>query len=99
MATGAVAKKLLATSTGLSPKAVLKEVGGSGDYEEILKQAKEKGDSLGGVVEVRVEQLPAGLGEPIFHKMEALLAQAMLSLPAIGASNGRAPSLRSHVGL
>ena len=81
VAAGAVAKKFL-RSFGIVPKAVLKEVGGVSDYGEILKKAQEEGDSLGGVVEVTVSDLPVGLGEPIYHKMEALLAQAMLSLPA-----------------
>ena len=40
-------------------------------------------DSLGGQILVRFRGLPAGLGEPVFDKVEALLAQAMLSLPAV----------------
>lgn len=44
--------------------------------------AKEEGDSLGGIVEFRVNHLPAGLGDPVYEKLEANLAQAMLSLPA-----------------
>ncbi len=81
VAAGAVAKKFL-LQFGIRPQAVLKEVGGEQDYVELLKQVQEEGDSLGGVVEVTVPQLPKGLGEPIYHKMEALLAQAMLSMPA-----------------
>jgi chorismate synthase len=81
VAAGAVAKKFL-SAYGIFPQARLIEVGGVADYLEILGQAKEDGDSLGGIIEVAVEKLPAGLGEPIYHKMEALLAQAMLSLPA-----------------
>ena len=46
---------------------------------------KEENDSLGGVVEVRAENVPVGLGEPTFDKIEALIAQAMLSIPAIKA--------------
>ncbi len=81
VAAGAIAKKFLAFSQ-IEIKATLKEVGGHADYEEILKKAKEEGDSLGGVVEVTVDNVPIGLGEPIYRKMEALLASAMLSLPA-----------------
>jgi chorismate synthase len=81
VAAGAIAKKFL-HSYGVVPKALLKEVGGYEDYEAILQQAQAEGDSLGGVIEVIVADLPAGLGEPVYHKMEALLAQAMLSLPA-----------------
>ncbi len=48
---------------------------------EIL-QAKSEKDSLGGVVSCICRNVPAGLGEPVFDKLEARLAQAMLSLPA-----------------
>jgi chorismate synthase len=48
---------------------------------EILS-AKERGDSVGGVVSTVVLGLPIGLGEPVFDKFEALLAHAMLSIPA-----------------
>ena len=43
---------------------------------------KDKGDSVGGVVSCVCRRVPAGLGEPVFDKMEALLAHAMLSIPA-----------------
>ncbi len=46
---------------------------------EALKDAK---DSTGGVVECVCRNVPVGLGEPVFERLEALLAQAMLSLPA-----------------
>jgi chorismate synthase len=48
---------------------------------EILT-ARQAKDSLGGVITCVCRQVPAGLGEPVFDKLEALLAQAMLSLPA-----------------
>lgn len=47
-----------------------------------IKQVRTKGDSVGGVIECRVRGLPAGLGEPVFDRLEADLAKAMLSLPA-----------------
>jgi chorismate synthase len=47
-----------------------------------IAQVKEEKDSLGGVVSCVCRNVPAGLGEPVFGKIEALLAQAMLSLPA-----------------
>lgn len=47
-----------------------------------VKQAREEGDSLGGVVTCVCRHVPAGWGEPVFDKLEARLAQAMLSLPA-----------------
>ena len=40
-------------------------------------------DSLGGIVEVRARGVPAGLGEPVFDKLDAAIAQAMMSIPAV----------------
>ncbi|WP_426751971.1 chorismate synthase [Myxococcus sp. Y35] len=45
--------------------------------------AKEAGDSLGGAIDVRVEGLPVGLGEPIFGKLKARIAQALGSIGAV----------------
>ena len=47
-----------------------------------IQSLKEKRDSIGGIVNCVCRQVPAGLGEPVFGKMEAMLAQAMLSIPA-----------------
>jgi len=49
---------------------------------ERIKEVRSQGDSVGGVVECRVRGLPVGLGEPVFDRLEADLAKAMLSLPA-----------------
>ncbi len=49
---------------------------------ERIKAVRSQGDSVGGVIECRVRGLPAGLGEPVFDRLEADLAKAMLSLPA-----------------
>jgi len=47
-----------------------------------IGEAKANNDSLGGIVEVRATGVPAGLGEPTFDKLDALIGQAMLSIPA-----------------
>ena len=47
-----------------------------------LDDSKEKGDSLGGIVGLVALHLPAGLGDPVYEKLEANLAKAMLSIPA-----------------
>ena len=49
---------------------------------EFIKKARSEGDSVGGVIRCRIDGLPAGLGDPVFDRFEALLAQAMLSIPA-----------------
>ena len=47
-----------------------------------IKQVRSAGDSVGGVISCRIRGVPAGLGEPVFDRLEADLAKAMLSLPA-----------------
>lgn len=51
--------------------------------EEILSRAKREGDSIGGIVEVRVTGCPAGLGEPVFDKLDADLAKAVMSVGTV----------------
>lgn len=48
----------------------------------LIESVKEKGDSVGGIIECVIRNVPVGLGRPVFEKLEARLAQAMLSLPA-----------------
>jgi len=48
----------------------------------IVKQMRSEGDSVGGVIECVIRGAPPGLGEPVFDKLEADLAKAMMSLPA-----------------
>lgn len=45
--------------------------------------ARKKGDSVGGVVELIAKGVPAGLGEPVFDRLDADLAKAMMSIPAV----------------
>jgi chorismate synthase len=49
---------------------------------ERIKAVRSDGDSVGGLIECRVRGVPPGLGEPVFDRLEADLAKAMLSLPA-----------------
>lgn len=57
-----------------------------------LTACKEEGDSRGGIVEVWVEGLPVGLGEPVFMKAKNMLANAILSVGAVvGVTLGDAP--------
>lgn len=51
--------------------------------EEKLRETAGKGDSLGGIVEIRVRGCPPGLGEPVFDKMDADLAKALMSIGSI----------------
>ncbi|MBQ3104673.1 MAG: chorismate synthase [Lachnospiraceae bacterium] len=67
------------TSTGL-PNASI-----NAQAESFLKECMMEKDSAGGVVECRVAGLPVGLGEPVFDKLDACLAKAILSIGAVKA--------------
>jgi chorismate synthase len=51
--------------------------------EEFIDTVRKKGDSLGGVVEIKATGCPVGLGEPVFDKLDAVLAQALMSIGAV----------------
>jgi chorismate synthase len=51
--------------------------------EERVAEVRRQGDSLGGIVEVRATGSLAGLGEPVFEKLDAALAQALMSIGAV----------------
>ncbi len=53
--------------------------------KEALLAAQAAGDSLGGIAEIRVEGMPQGLGQPVFHKLKADLAGAMLGVGAVSS--------------
>jgi len=50
--------------------------------EDLIRNVRDDGDSIGGVVTCVCRRVPAGWGEPVFQKLEAQLAQAMMSIPA-----------------
>ena len=80
MAIGVVAKKLL---KDVSVKSTILEIGGETDLEKGLQKAIDAKDSIGGIVECRVDNLPLGLGEPFFDSVESLLAHAVFAIPAV----------------
>lgn len=49
---------------------------------DLVRRVKKQGDSVGGIIECVARRVPPGLGQPVFDKLEAALAQAMLSIPA-----------------
>lgn len=55
----------------------------SAEIEAKIEQIKSEKDSIGGVVQCVCRNVSAGLGNPVFDKIDALLAQAMLSIPAV----------------
>jgi len=77
---GVVAKKLL---DGMSIAAKLLEAGGMKDIDKAVEKAIESDDSIGGIIECRVKQVPVGLGEPFFDSLESQLSHIVFAIPAI----------------
>ncbi len=82
VAVGVIAKKMLAYS-GINIAAAILEIGGEPDLEKGLQKAIDAKDTIGGIVECRVNGLPLGLGEPFFDSAESLLAHAAFAIPAV----------------
>ncbi len=82
VAAGVVAKKIISPA---KINATLIEAGGSADIEQAVKKATEQKDSIGGIVECKVDSLPAGLGEPFFDSLESALSHAVFAIPAVKA--------------
>ena len=80
VAAGVVAKKILKNITVV---AEITSIGGESDREKGLQKAIENKDSVGGIVECRVNGLPLGLGEPFFDSVESLIAHAVFAIPAV----------------
>ena len=84
VAAGVVAKKILGEEVKFSTDII--EIGGSRDKEQwdaIISSAQQSQDSVGGVVECRVQGVKAGLGEPFFDSVESLAAHLLFSVPAV----------------
>jgi chorismate synthase len=80
VAAGVIAKKI-AHPTGISAKLI--SAGGSEDIEKALNDAIALNDTIGGIVECKVNNAPSGLGEPFFYSFESALSQIIFSIPAI----------------
>jgi chorismate synthase len=90
VAAGVIAKKIIASITNADSsqkkveiKANILEIGGEQDIETGLQKAIDEKDSIGGIVECTVTNLPVGLGEPFFDSAESLISHAVFSIPAI----------------
>ena len=52
-------------------------------WKEYLKNVRKQGSSIGAIIEIKASGIPVGLGEPIFDKIDASIAHAMMSIPAV----------------
>ncbi len=80
VAAGVVAKKIL---PGTQVNAKLISAGGSVNIEEAVEKAIAANDSIGGIIECRIQNPPSGLGEPFFYSFESALSHLIFSIPAI----------------
>ncbi|MGM0551324.1 MAG: chorismate synthase [Bacteroidota bacterium] len=80
VAAGVVAKKV---AHMLTISAQLKKAGGSEDIKQAVYEALAQNDSVGGVVECTVRDIPIGLGEPFFNSAESLISHIIFAIPAI----------------
>ncbi len=80
VAAGAVARALL---PGVTLEASVLEVGGSSDIDAAVTQAVAAGDSVGGLLECRIEGVPPGWGEPLLDPLDGRLAQLCLCIPGV----------------
>lgn len=79
VAAGVVAKKMLGD---MEISAKLVEAGGDKDIEKAVNRAVEMDDSIGGLVECTLRNVPVGLGEPFFDSVESVLSHMVFSIPA-----------------
>ncbi len=54
-------------------------------WDDLVKETRSAGDTLGGIVRIEARNVPAGLGEPVFDKLDAVLAHALMSVGAVKA--------------
>ncbi|MDD1730499.1 MAG: chorismate synthase [Methanospirillum sp.] len=85
VAAGAVASICLKTR-GISVIGKIIEIHGNCDpatFEHEIRDARDRGDSVGGVISLTITGCPAGLGDPVFGKLDALLAAALMSIGGV----------------
>ena len=83
VAAGVLAKKIL---NGIVISSRIVEIGGQTekeDYQGVIDEAVRTGDSVGGIVEVKLSGLPVGLGEPFFDSCESYISHIIFSVPAV----------------
>jgi len=86
---GGAFAKLYLRSKGIEVQPLVSNIGGfrlpedEAMVNEYLRSLKEAGDTAGGIISCTISGVPAGLGEPVFDKLQAGLARAMLSINAV----------------
>jgi len=82
VAAGVVAKKIV---KDIEIEAKITELQGNKNIEQALNNAIKQGDSIGGIVECKANNIPVGLGEPFFNSVESQISHLAFSIPGIKA--------------
>ena len=80
VAAGVIAKKII-EPIGISASII--EIGGKNQWKEALDEAMQRGDSLGGIIECRLKNVPVGIGDPFFDSVESQISHLIFSIPGI----------------
>jgi len=80
VAAGVLAKKIISP---IKISSTLIEAGGTKNIEMAVEKAIKAGDSIGGIIECNVKNVPIGLGEPFFDSVESLISHIVFSIPGI----------------
>lgn len=90
VAAGAIAKKYLREKFQIEINAYLTQVGpllitenNYAELETLITQLRREGNSIGARVDVFAKNVPAGLGEPVFDRLDAEITKALMSIPAV----------------
>ncbi|MDL2292480.1 chorismate synthase [Acholeplasma sp. OttesenSCG-928-E16] len=79
---GSIAKMMLPFTFSNKIKQVGLEKNES-NFDNILKETKNKKDSIGGIIELKVSNMISGLGSPFFEKLNSKIAEILFSIPAV----------------
>lgn len=87
VAAGVIAKKILGelnkSNSNIEIKSELISVGGETDITIGIQKAIDAQDSIGGIVECVIKNVPIGLGEPFFDSLESMISHAVFAIPAV----------------
>jgi len=84
VAAGVVAEKIIKQYSPLvNIHSSIVEIGGEKEIESAIQKAIELQDSIGGILECKISNLPIGIGEPFFDSLESLISHAVFAIPAV----------------
>ncbi|MCL4111084.1 UNVERIFIED_CONTAM: hypothetical protein GTU68_033391 [Idotea baltica] len=83
VAAGAIAKKYLKQEFGVEIQAYLSQMDKVPEFDQLIRDLLKEGNSIGAKIQVVATKVPVGLGEPIFDRLDADIAHALMSINAV----------------